>query len=565
MSDQPAAVSENQPLLEVVPLGGLGEFGLNMMAVSWEDTLVVIDAGSMFPEPELLGVDLIIPEFSYLAQKKAVHRALVLTHGHEDHIGAAPYVIKRFPSPIYGTPMTLALLEPKLAEHHIDAREDLKAIRPRDKVTVGAFTIEFLRVTHSTPGCVAVAIHTPVGVIIHSGDFKVDQTPLDGEHFDFHRFAELGSEGVLALFSDSTNIERPGFTGSETSVIAAFEEIFASTRGKIVVTSFSTSIYRLQILVNLAAQFRRKIAFVGRGMVETSQVAQRLGYLNIPESLAIRDSEVKTHPPGDVVCLVTGSQGEPMSALSRIAIDGHRHVSLTPDDVVVFSSREIPGNERSIDRVVNHIARRGADIVHEGIKHVHVSGHGSEEELKLLISLVRPACFVPIHGGYRQRARHARIGEHITRHLPRRTNVLVAENGDVLRFDRAGGWIADKVPAGRVFIDGAARSGLGDEVLRDRRHLAEDGLVVPVLAINKQSGMLEGVPDLITRGLGVEAGADSPLRDAARLITELVESASLEERTDYGMMKDKISVELRRFFRKRLGQRPLVLPVIMEI
>ena len=254
-----------------------------------------------------------------------------------------------------------------------------------------------------------------------------------------------------------------------------------------------------------------------------------------------------------------------MSALSRIAIDGHRHVSLTPDDVVVFSSREIPGNERSIDRVVNHIARRGADIVHEGIKHVHVSGHGSEEELKLLISLVRPACFVPIHGGYRQRARHARIGEHITRHLPRRTNVLVAENGDVLRFDRAGGWIADKVPAGRVFIDGAARSGLGDEVLRDRRHLAEDGLVVPVLAINKQSGMLEGVPDLITRGLGVEAGADSPLRDAARLITELVESASLEERTDYGMMKDKISVELRRFFRKRLGQRPLVLPVIMEI
>jgi ribonuclease J len=565
MSDQPAAASSTQPLLEVVPLGGLGEFGLNMMAISWGDTLIVVDAGSMFPEPELLGVDLIIPEFSYLAHKDFKHRALVLTHGHEDHIGAAPHVIKRFPGQIYGTPMTLALLEPKLEEHRIDIRDRLTPIRPRDKVTVGALTIEFLRVTHSTPGCVALAIHTPVGVVIHSGDFKVDQTPLDGEHFDFHRFAELGAEGVLALFSDSTNIERAGFTGSETSVIAAFEEILASARGKVVVTSFATSIYRLQILVNLAAQFRRKVAFVGRGMVETSQVAQRLGYLNIPEGVAIRDSDVKNHPAQEVVCLVTGSQGEPMSALSRIAIDDHRHVSLTPDDVVVFSSREIPGNERSIDRVVNHIARRGADIVHEGIKHVHVSGHGSEEELKLLLSLVRPACFVPIHGGYRQRARHARIGERITRGLPRKTEVIVAENGDVLHFDQSGGWIADKIPAGRVLIDGAARSGLGDEVLRDRRHLAEDGLIVPVLAINKHTGMLEGVPDLITRGLVVEAGADSPLRDASRLITELVETASLEERTDYGIMKDKISVELRRFFRKRIGQRPLVLPVIMEI
>ena len=565
MSEQPTAASTNEPVLEVVPLGGLGEFGLNMMAVSWADTLIVIDAGSMFPEPELLGVDLIIPEFSYLTQKDATHRALILTHGHEDHIGAAPHVIRRVPGPVYGSPMTLALLEPKLAEHGIDQGDRLRPVRPRDKVTVGALTIEFLRVTHSMPGCVAVAIHTPVGVVIHSGDFKVDQTPLDGEHFDFHRFAELGAEGVLALFSDSTNIERPGFTGSETSVIAAFEEIFASARGKVVVTSFATSIYRMQILVNLAAQFRRKIAFVGRGMVETSQVAQRLGYLKVPEGLAIRDSDVKHHPPEEVTCLVTGSQGEPMSALSRIAIDDHRHVSLTPDDVVVFSSREIPGNERSIDRVVNHIARRGADIVHEGIKHVHVSGHGGAEELKLLLSLVRPACFVPIHGGYRQRARHARVGERLLQHLPRKAEVIIAENGDVLRFDRARGWVAGKIPAGRVLIDGAARSGLGDEVLRDRRHLAEDGLIVPVLAINKQTGMLEGVPDLITRGLVVEAGADSPLRDASRLITELVETASFEERTDYGMMKDKISVELRRFFRKRLGQRPLVLPVIMEI
>jgi len=565
MSVHQADPASTQPLLEVVPLGGLGEFGLNSMAVSYGDTLLAIDAGSMFPEPELLGIDLIVPDFSYLFERTATHRALVLTHGHEDHIGAVPYVAAQFGGPIYGTPMTLALAEAKLAEHGLDAAGRLVPVRPRDRVTIGDFTIEFLRVTHSMPDCVAVAIHTPVGVVVHTGDFKVDQTPIDAEHFDFHRFAELGGGGVLALFSDSTNIERPGFTGSEIDVIPAFEEIFASTRGKIVVTSFATSVYRLQILVNLAAQFGRKIAFVGRGMVESSQLAQRLGYLTIPAGLVVRESDIKSHPPSDIVCLATGSQGEPMSALSRIAIDDHRHVTLAPDDVVVFSAREIPGNERSIDRVVNHIARRGADIINEGIKHVHVSGHGSEEELKLLLSLVRPRCFIPIHGSFRQRARHARVGERLTRNLPSRVEVIVAENGDVLHFDRDGGWIADKVPAGRVLIDGTSVTGLGDEVLRDRRHLAEDGLIVPVLAINKQSGALEGVPEIITRGIVVEQGAESPIRGAARLIGELIESASVEERTDYGMMRDKISVELRRFFRKRVGQRPLVLPVIMEI
>jgi ribonuclease J len=565
MTVHQADPAASQPLLEVVPLGGLGEFGLNSMAVSYADTLLVIDAGSMFPEPELLGIDLIVPDFTYLVGRSARTRAIVLTHGHEDHIGAVPYVVKQVDGPIFGTPMTLALIEAKLAEHGIDVADRLVPVRPRDRIVVGDVTLEFLRVTHSMPDCVAVAIHTPVGVIVHTGDFKVDQTPLDGEHFDFHRFAELGGEGVLALFSDSTNIERPGFTGSEVDVVPAFEEIFASTRGKIVVTSFATSVYRLQILVNMAAQFGRKIAFVGRGMVDSSQLAQRLGYLTIPAGLVVRESEIRSHPPSDIACLVTGSQGEPMSALSRIAIDDHRHVRLAPDDVVVFSAREIPGNERSIDRVVNHIARRGADIVNEGIKHVHVSGHGSEEELKLMLSLVRPRCFVPIHGSFRQRARHARVGERLTRNLPSRVEVIVAENGDVLHFDRGGGWIADKVPAGRVLIDGPSVTDLGDEVLRDRRHLAEDGLVVPVLAINKQTGTIEGVPDIITRGLVVEQGAENPIPGAARLIADLLEAASLEERTDYGMMRDKISVELRRYFRKRVGQRPLVLPVIMEI
>ena len=563
MTDLSVGPSSGQPLLEVVPLGGLGEFGMNMMAVSWGETLVVVDAGSMFPEPELLGVDLIIPDLTYLQQRQARHTAILLTHGHEDHIGAVPHVITQVGGPVMGSALTLAMVEPKLAEHGIKDDGRLTVVHPRDKVTVGDFVIEFLRVTHSMPDCLAVAIHTPVGTIVYTGDFKIDQTPLDGEHFDFHRFAQLGAEGVLALFSDSTNIERPGVTGSELDVIEGFEEIFASTRGKIVTTAFATSIFRVQILVNLAAQFDRKVAFVGRGMVETSQIAQRLGYLKVPAGSTIRDSEVKNHPPARVLCLVTGSQGEPRSALSRIAIDEHKHVTLTPDDAVVFSAREIPGNERAIDRVINHVARRGSEVIHEGTKHVHVSGHGSAEELKTVLSLTRPRCFIPIHGTFRQRSRHARAAEQLTRNLPHHVNVLLAENGDLLAFDRDGGRIAGRMPAGRVLIDGT--SGLGDEVMRDRRHLAEDGLVVPVLAINKQTGMVEGVPDLITRGLVIEQGADNPLRGAALLITEVLESASLEERTDYGIIRDRIGTELRRYFRKRLGQRPLVLPVIMEI
>ncbi len=357
-------------MLEVVALGGLGEFGMNMLAFSWGETTIVVDAGVMFPDPELLGVDRIIPDLTYLEQKGHVS-ALVLTHGHEDHIGGVPHVVRLLKGPIYATPLTLAMVEPKLREHGHDG-VDLHAVRPRDRVTVGPFTVEFIRVTHSMPDCVALAIHTPIGVVVHTGDFKIDQTPIDGEHFDVHRFAELGSAGVLGLFADSTNVDRRGFTGSETEVIEALEEIFTSATGRLVVAAFSSCIYRMQILVNLAAQFDRKVAFVGRGMMENSQIAQRLGYLRIPPGVQIRDSEVAGYPAQDVLCLATGSQGEPFSALSRIAINDHRHVKLGPDDTVVFSARSIPGNEKAIGRVTNHIARRGASVIQEDVKHVHV-------------------------------------------------------------------------------------------------------------------------------------------------------------------------------------------------
>jgi ribonuclease J len=550
-------------MLEVVPLGGVGEFGMNMLALSWAETTIVVDAGVMFPDPELLGVDRIIPDLSYLQQKGRI-AALVLTHGHEDHIGAVPHVAPLVDGPIYATPLTLALVEPKLQEHGIDGANPLIAVKPRQRVTIGPFEIEFIRVTHSMPDCVALAIRTPVGVVVHTGDFKIDQTPIDGEHFDVHRFAELGAAGVLALFADSTNIDRRGFTGSELDVVEAFEEIFTSTTGKLIVAAFASSIYRMQILVDLAAQFDRKVAFVGRGMIENSQIAQRLGYLRIPAGIQIRDSEVGNYPSQDVLCLTTGSQGEPMSALSRIAIDDHRYVKVAGDDTVVISARAIPGNEKSIGRVINHLARRGADVVHEGIKHVHVSGHGSEEELKLMLSLVRPRHFIPVHGEFRQLSQHARIARKVFAGRDPRPEIMLIENGDMLAFDETGGRLAGKAPVGRVLIDDTRTGEVGDEVLRDRRHLAEDGLVVPVVAINKQTGTLEGVPDIITRGFVME-NSEALLADGARVLSDVVAQASLEERTDQGLIKERLRVELRRFFRKRSGRRPFVLPVIMEI
>ena len=547
--------------LEVVPLGGLGEFGMNMMAVTWEDSTILIDAGVMFPDPDQLGVDLIIPDLTYVEARKQNVKALVLTHGHEDHIGGVPHVMPLFDGPVYGTAMTLALVEPKLEEHGIDAGDRLKPVTPRQTVTAGPFTIEFVRVTHSMPDCVALAITTPVGVIVHTGDFKIDQTPLDGEATDLHRLAELGTQGVLALFADSTNVDRRGCTGSERDVIPGFEEIFSSTQGKIVVTAFATSIYRMQVLADLAAQFDRRIAFVGRGAIKNSEIAIRLGRLRIQHGVQIRDDEVRDYPSQDVLCVCTGSQGEPQAALPRIAIDDHRHVKLDDGDVVVFSARAIPGNEKAIARVMNHVARRGATVIPDGQKHVHVSGHASSEELKLMLSLVRPKHFIPIHGEYRQLAEHARMARNVSADV----EVILVENGDAILFDGEAGRVHRQVAAGRVFIDGSHTGEVGDEVLRDRRHLAGDGLVVPVLAINGITGVLEDTPETITRGFVVDQKTEGLLKEVPALLVAMLEQAPREERTDPGLMKERVRAELQKFFRKRANRRPLVLPVIMEV
>jgi ribonuclease J len=565
--NQPVVPDVSPATLEVVPLGGLGEFGMNMMALSWEDTTIIVDAGVMFPDPDQLGVDLIIPDAAYLEARGDKVKALILTHGHEDHIGGVPHVLPLFSGPVYGTPFTLALLEPKLEEHEIDAKNRLKPVKPRETVTVGPFTIEFIRVTHSMPDCVALAITTPVGIIVHTGDFKIDQTPIDGEHFDLHRFAQLGDQGVLALFADSTNIDRPGFTGPETDVIDGFEEVFTSTHGKLVVATFSSSIYRMQILVDLAAQFDRKVAFIGRSIDRNSEIAQRLGYLRIPSGMRIRDVDIQNYASQDVLCITTGSQGEPQAALPRISIDDHRYVKVGEDDTVVFSARAIPGNEKAIARTMSHITRRGADIITPAMKRVHVSGHGNAEELKLVLSLVRPKYFVPVHGEYRQLAQHARVAKKVMSGADRRVQVLLAEDGDIIQFDRQGARIAGKAPTGRVLIDVTRLGEVGEEVLRDRRHIASDGVVVAMVAISRHTGELVGEPEIVARGFVVDqSDRDGLFKDASIVIMECIATARMEERTDQGLMTEKLRVELRRFFKKRTsGRRPLVLPVLMEI
>ncbi len=557
-----STIVDRHPTLEVVPLGGLGEFGMNTMLVGCGETSILVDAGVMFPGPDSFGVDLVIPDLSHLRQTGRRLSALVLTHGHEDHIGGVPYVWNMLDGPVYGTPLTLALLEPKLEEHDIQSEGRLTPVSAGETVGVGALEIEFIHVTHSMPGCAALAIHSPAGTIVHTGDYKFDQTPAAGDAIDTRRLAELGRSGVLALFGDSTNAERQGFTGSETDVVATLEDLFTSTQGKLVVATFASSLHRLQLLVDLAAQCGRKVALVGRGIVRNVGIASRLGCLTIPPGLQIDETDVASHPPGQVLCLVTGSQGEPFAALSRIAVDHHRHVKLKPQDVVVFSARAIPGNQRAIGRLMDHISRRGAEVIHEGDRPVHVSGHGSVEELKLMLTLVRPNHFVPIHGEYRYLVRHARVAEAVT---GGRTSVFVLENGDRLCFDAAGAWRGEAIPTGRILIDGTRTGEVVDEVLRERRRLAGDGVVVLVLVVDQQAGVVVGEPTVITRGVVTEPRTEALPGEIQDVVNDVIASTSHEELADAGVVQERIRVELQRFFRTRSGHRPLVLPVVMEM
>jgi ribonuclease J len=550
--------------LQVIPLGGLGEFGMNSLVLRYGDDLILIDAGMMFPEEELLGVDIVTPDFAYLEENRDKFRAVILTHGHEDHIGAVPFLLSQLNVPVYATAFTLALISRRLEEHDLLAQAQLNKIKAGDKLEIGPFSIEFIRVTHSIVDAVALAITTPLGVVIHSGDFKVDPTPTDNKLFDLHTLADYGRRGVLLLLSDSTNSDRPGYTESERAIRPRMEDILNRAERRVVVSCFSSSVHRLQQIIDLAAEFGRKVAFLGRSMLSTTEIAHSHGLLDIPNGLLLRPQDIMDVAPAKLLAVVSGSQGEPMSALSRVSVDNHKSLSIERGDTVVLSSRIIPGNEKAIYRMLNHFAKRGADVLYGSMNPpLHVSGHASSEELKLMLNLVRPKYFMPVHGEYRQLTKHASLAQHLRYAGLEETFIL--ESGDTLELDRYGARKAGRVAVGRICIDsGALDDIVEDLVIRDRRHLSEEGFMLPIITIDKRTGKAEGLPEIVSRGFISEDGSDL-IEKARELVARTIASSSAEERTDWGVMKEKIRSDLRRFLIKQTSRHPLIMPVILEV
>ena len=551
--------------LQVIPLGGLGEFGMNCMALRYGEDIIVLDAGMMFPEAELLGVDIVTPDFTYLEQNREHVRALILTHGHEDHIGGVPFLLSQFNLPVYGTGFTLGLVERRLEEHDLLKQAQLHEVKPLQRIQIGPFSIEFIHVTHSIVSAVALAITIPLGVIIHTGDFKVDPTPTDNELFDLHTLAAYGKRGVLLLLSDSTNVDRPGYTESERAVGPRLEDLFVRSERRLIISCFSSSIHRLQQILDLASEYDRKVAFLGRSMLSTTEIAHDLGLLSIPDNILLRPQDIMSSVPRKTCVVMSGTQGEPMSALSRAAVDNHKNVSIDAGDTVVLSSRIIPGNEKPIYRMINHIAKRGADIVYGTMNPpVHVSGHASAEELKLVLNLVRPRYFIPIHGEYRQLAKHAMLAQHLRHQGLEDTFVL--ETGETLEIDQHGARRGGRVTVGRVCIDsGSLDDIVEDIVIRDRRHLSEDGFVLPIIAINKHTGKSENLPEIVSRGfVSLEEGTEL-MQEARQVVAKTLEGSTREERTDWGVMQEKIRADLKRFLTKHTSRRPLIMPVILEV
>lgn len=536
---------------------------MNCMAFRWADDIIVVDAGLMFPEAELLGVDIVVPDITYLLQNRDKVRAILLTHGHEDHIGGLPWILSELNVPVYATEFTLAYVEEKLDEHGLLDDADLNEMVAGERFKLGPFTIHPLAVTHSLVDCVALAIHTPIGVVIHTGDFKVDLTPTDGKLFDLHGFAEYGKTGVLALLQDSTNVERRGYTPSERAVRARFEEIFAQTERRLFISCFSSSIHRIKLATEMAAEYGRKVCLIGRSMNTSTEIAQDLDYINLPDSAMIHPGELKNYPAEKVCVMISGTQGEPMSGLSRAAVDSHRHAKIEKGDTVVLSSRIIPGNEKAIYRMVDHLFRREAHVIYDdgSSPPIHVSGHASQEELRLIINLVKPKYFIPVHGEYRQLKLHAELAASMPGSVGQ---VLLIESGDVLEIDDRGARKGGTVPVGRICIDSGSRTDVVEDlIIKDRRHLSEDGIVLPIIAINKHTGVIEATPEIVMRGFA--AGEDTFSAGAKKVVSQTLDQSSDEEKRDYGVIKEKIRQDLKRYISKQTARRPLIMPVILEI
>ena len=551
-------------VIEIIPLGGLGEFGTNCLSVRYGEEMLIIDVGMGFPAETAYGVDVSVPDFDFLEEYRENIMAVILTHGHEDHLGALPYILKKLNVPVYCSHFTAGLAESKLDEHDLLDSVLLHRVEPRDVVELGNFSVEFIRVSHSLVDCFALAINTPIGTIIHTGDYKVDETPVIGEPIDLRTLRRYGQEGVLALTSDSTNATVPGRTPSERAVIPAFEEIFSEAEGRIIVAAFSSSIHRLQIVFDVAQQFDRKVCVLGRSMLKNVEIAERLNYLDIHEGLLVSLNEAKRMPDDEIVYLVTGSQGEPRAALSQISTQSYKGLMIKEGDTVVLSARIIPGNERAISRLIGEIYKRGGKIIDEKRRLVHVSGHASQEDIRILTEAVRPKFVIPVHGEYRMLYRHK---EFLRNHMDfRDEQVVLIENGDVLELDGERAQLVEKREVGRTFIDDSGFEEIGGETVRERRQLAYDGVITPVVTINEETGALETQPEIAARGvLNVDGSTNTFVRDMQRVVTETVEAASREELSDISLLKERVRLELKRFVQKQTGSRPVIMPIIVQV
>ena len=545
-----------------MPLGGLGEIGKNMTAVRQASGIVLIDAGMAFPDEEMPGIDLVLPDFSYLREHRDELRGIVLTHGHEDHVGALPYLLREFDIPVYGTRLTLELVRPKLAEFGI-RNADLREVKAGDEIDLGGFGLEFINVNHSIPDAVAVALYTDVGIVIFSGDYKIDLTPIEGEPMDLARYAALGEEGVLAYFGDSTNAERAGYVSSEKIVGETFNEVFETTKGRIIVASFASHIHRISQVVEAAKKHGRLVGVTGRSMIRNVQIARDLGYLDLPAPMLVDQRDINQIPDGDLVILTTGAQGEPLAALSRIANGTHRTIEVAPGDVVVVSAHPIPGNERGVARTIDNLMKRGADVLYTPLRAVHVSGHAAQEEQKLVLSLLKPKFFVPIHGEFRHLRSHAKTA--IDMGIPEE-NIFVLENGGRLEFEADGeARRLDPIPAGMFLVDGGGVADMSSGVMRERQQLAEEGMFIVIARINAQSGVPLGPPDVVSRGFVEPQASDGLVDESISVVTKTLERTARQRITDWGELKKAIREDLSGFLSERTRKRPIILPLIVEV
>ena len=547
--------------LSVIPLGGVEEIGINMTVFEYGNDIIVVDAGLMFPEEDTLGVDFIIPDFSYLLNNREKVRAVILTHGHEDHTGALPFLLKELKIPVYGTPLTLGLVKVKLREHNLEDAE-LIPVKPRDIITIGVFSVEFIRVTHSIVDGVGLGITTPVGLVVHTGDFKLDPTPVDGQLMDFRRFAEYGERGTLLLLSDSTNAEKGGFTFSEKEVRRAFEDIFSNTQGRIIIATFASNIHRIQQAIDVSVKYGRKVILSGKSVVSNSQIALDLGYLRIPMDTWLKLEDLKKLEDREVVIITTGSQGEPMSVLSRIAMDEHKTIKIKEGDTVILSAKMIPGNERSIGKIINHLFRRGANVIYEKVSEVHVSGHASKEELKLMLNLIKPKYFMPIHGEYRHLVYHSMLAKKMD--IPKE-NIFIMRNGDVLEISDTEARKSGNINSGRIFIDGKGFGDVEEMVLRDRLRLAHDGIVIILLAIEKLTGNIVSGPEMISRGFVFEDVSQEIISNVKELLEKTIKGLEREYISDSSLLKAKIRSTLKKYLRDTMDRRPMIMPIIIEV